>query len=255
MRAEEKKSPIRARPLRNPGQSLDEKIETLISDKGNDYALIVVLPLVLAALEWYRSLTDAPYAPWIFTIFAFICAVWGLYKLFQLRKQIRSLEQGRDGEKAVGQYLEQLREKGYRVFHDIVGEGFNIDHVIISTKGVFTIETKTYSKPAKGDAVIQHTSNRIIIDDFDCGQEILVQAKAEAHYLRNILNDTSGKSWAVKPVVVFPGWYIDNKSAGNEVWVLNPKALPAYLEKSRTCLTVEDVSLLAYGLSRHIRNQ
>jgi hypothetical protein len=41
------------------------------------------------------------------------------------------LMQGREGEKAVGQYLERLRARGYQVLHDIPGENFNIDHVLI----------------------------------------------------------------------------------------------------------------------------
>ncbi|MEM8562397.1 MAG: nuclease-related domain-containing protein [Pseudomonadota bacterium] len=254
MKAKEKKSPIKAPPLRNPGQSLDEEIDRLINDKGSQYAIIIVVPIMLAALEWYRSLTGATLNPLVFTIIAVICAMWGLYKLSQLRPRVRALKQGRDGEKAVGQYLEQLRVHGYRVFHDIVGDSFNIDHVIICTKGVFTVETKTYSKPARGEAVIRHQTNSIIIDGFDSGSDILVQAKAEANWLGTLLNEMSGKKWQVKPVVVFPGWYIDSRTAGNDVRVLNPKALPTYIDNSPVCLTQDDVSLLAYSLSRHVRN-
>jgi hypothetical protein len=47
----------------------------------------------------------------------------------------------------VGQFLERLRDDGARVFHDVPGEGFNLDHVVISPHGLCAIETKTYSKP------------------------------------------------------------------------------------------------------------
>lgn len=38
-----------------------------------------------------------------------------------------------EGERAVGQFLEQLREQGFHVFHDVVGTGFNVDHVLVGS--------------------------------------------------------------------------------------------------------------------------
>lgn len=250
----EKKSPLTAKPLRNPGQSLDEEINELINDKGASYAIIVIFPTVLAALEWYRWYTETPYSPWIYTIFAIACSSFGFYKLFKLKKQIKNLKLGRDGEKAVGQFLEFLRANGAKVFHDIVGDGFNIDHVVISTNGVFTIETKTYSKPATGKPSIQHFDTKLVIDGFESKTDILVQAKAEANCLTSLLKEITGKSCLIKPVVVFPGWYIERRASDSDVWVLNPKALPKYIENNQAQLTPEEVNLFAYGLSRHIRN-
>ena len=68
-----------------------------------------------------------------------------------------------DWERAVGQTLEALRRKGYRVFHDLIGEGFNLDHVIISEHGVFSVETKTYSKPAKGGCKIIYNGDGYLL--------------------------------------------------------------------------------------------
>jgi len=250
----EKKSPLTAKPLRNPGQSLDEEINKLIDDKGISYAVIVIFPIVLAALEWWRWYKELPYSPWIYTIIALACSSFGFYKLFKLRNQVKNLKLGRDGEKAVGQYLELLRERGAKVFHDIVGNGFNIDHVVISTNGIFTVETKTYSKPAIGKSSIQYFDTKLVIDGFESKTDILVQAKAEANWLNSILKEITGKPCKIKPVVVFPGWYIQCHVDNPDVWVLNPKALPKYIENNQTQLTQEEVNFFAYGLSRHIRN-
>jgi len=38
-----------------------------------------------------------------------------------------------------------------------------------------------------------------------------------------------------------------------EVWVLNPKALPTFIENEPVVLAQEDVMLATYHLSRHIR--
>jgi hypothetical protein len=60
-----------------------------------------------------------------------------------LRKRIKELRLGRDGEKIVAEQLECLRESGAQVFHDVPGDGFNLDHVVISNHGIYAIETKT----------------------------------------------------------------------------------------------------------------
>jgi hypothetical protein len=52
---------------------------------------------------------------------------------------LRSLRLAAEDEKAVGQFLEGLRERGYRVFHDVVGDGFNVDHVRIGPARSFDV--------------------------------------------------------------------------------------------------------------------
>lgn len=142
-KANSKKSPLRAKPLRMAGQSLDENIRNRLDDKGLKYAILIVFPIVLAMMEWYRWYVDAPYTPWVYTFLAAITCPIGIYKAFKLKQELIKLKQGRDGEIAVGQYLESFREQGCKIFHDIVGEGFNLDHVVISKNGIFVIETKT----------------------------------------------------------------------------------------------------------------
>lgn len=47
-------------------------------------------------------------------------------------RKSKQLKLARDGEKIVGQYLDDLKEKGNCVLHDIIGENFNVDHVVLS---------------------------------------------------------------------------------------------------------------------------
>lgn len=246
------KSPLKDKPLRNPGQSLDEQIESLVDEKGLNYALVCVLTLMLTALEWIRYLLDQPYTPIAFTILAFLVTPYALYKVITLRKEVQRLKMGRDGERAVGQYLELLRESGCRVFHDIVGEGYNIDHVVVAEQGVFAIETKTYSKPIKGEARIEVADNTIIINGFS-NTDISRQVRAEANSLKDILLASTGKEVKVKPVVLFPGWYVDSSKSAKDLWILNPKALPTFIKNSPKIYSKEDMMLFTYHISRHIR--
>ena len=43
----------------------------------------------------------------------------------------RALVLGERGELVVAEQLEELRADGFRCFHDIVQNGFNIDHVVV----------------------------------------------------------------------------------------------------------------------------
>ncbi len=71
-----------------------------------------------------------------------------------------------------------------------------------------------------------HRSNDHAMD-----RDPLVQAKAQARWLSNILADSQFKT-LVQPVVVLPGWSLspfDMKAAG--VWVLEPKSLHSFIEQ------------------------
>ena len=63
-----------------------------------------------------------------------ITQVYANTRFFSAARKGQSLQLNlvdRHGERAVGQYLERLRESGPRVFHDVPGVGFNLDHVVI----------------------------------------------------------------------------------------------------------------------------
>src|SRR5690606_21161347 len=113
------------------------------------------LLIVLVVFEWWLYFNPAQRKPILFTVLAILFAIYAGFRIWRMLPELRQLKQGLEGEKAVGQFLEKLREQGYQVFHDLQGETFNLDHVLIGPAGVFTIETKTLSKPERGQAKIQ----------------------------------------------------------------------------------------------------
>jgi len=123
-----------------------------------------------------------------------------------------SLRLGRDGEKVVGQYLEGLRANGAKVFHDIQGQNFNLDHVVIARSGIYVIETKTYSKPESGRPVIVFNGQSLKINGLPENDKSITQVTAAANWLRSELKESTGKQFKTKPVVVFPGWFIESTS-------------------------------------------
>jgi hypothetical protein len=256
MTQRDKRSPLKDKPLRNPGQSLDEERHDLLYNKVLAPSLYALLLVTLAGMEWERYFLPQTPSP----IFITVIAVLGIgYAAFQIKRAwpaVHALQQGRDGEKAVGQYLERLRERGYQVFHDVVGAGFNVDHVLIGPAGLFTIETKTYSKPPGPEAKVTFDGEHILVDGVEPDRDPVVQAKAQAGWLRELLAESAGRKFPTRPVILFPGWWVEQgKGTTREVWVLEPKALPGFLDHEPEVLNAEDVKLASFHLSRFIRAQ
>lgn len=146
-----------------------------------------------------------------------------------------------------------LREDGCIVFHDIVGDKFNIDHVVISEKGIYCIETKTYSKPSTGNPGVHFNGQTLRIDGLGGKNEILTQVTAASTWLKRTLKESTGKDFAIRPVILFPGWMVNNENSFKEIWVLEPKAFPSFLKSQNDSIAYEDKKLTAFHLSRYIR--
>ena len=248
------RSPIKDKPLRLPGQSLDEERRAIWEDKIDVWAMLAVVFFVLAAFEWFRYFRPMPPQPWPVTLIAIGVIGFVAQRILRLRPKIRALRQGAEGERAVGQFLDRLRGDGYQVFHDVLGEGFNLDHVVIGPAGVFTVETKTWSKAVRGDSRISYDGEHLVVGGQKPDRDPLLQAKAQARWLTALLAESTGRRLAVQPVVVFPGWYVEAAPGSQrDVWVMEPKGLPAFLARQQQCLSPEDVKLASFHHSRYVR--
>jgi hypothetical protein len=127
-----------------------------------------------------------------------------------------------------------------------------LDHVVISPHGVFAIETKTFSKPwPKATITVQGDSLRVAgrIPD----RNPIEQASAAARWLESLLESSTGKRFSVRGVVVFPGWFVEQRSERGPIWVLEPKMLPGFIEQEPLSVAPADVALAAFHLSRYVR--
>jgi hypothetical protein len=249
------RSPLKDKPLRNPGQSLDEKMQDFLTEKIMQPVMMVLFFGLYAALEWYRYFFPSPPQPVLMTIIVFCILAYSGFQLRGSIKEYRQLKLGRDGEKIVGQFLDDLRSMGYRVFHDIVGDGFNIDHVLVGPAGVFTIETKTHSKPVGSNAKVCFDGERITVGGFEPDRNPVVQAKAQANWLRALLVESTGEKLPIRPVILFPGWWVEQQGGNStrDLWVLEPKAIRGFLEHQPVALEGDKISMTASHLMRFIR--
>jgi hypothetical protein len=247
-----KKRPFK-NPLRQAGQSLDERINYLINEKIGYHGAAICVFLVLALMAWHEWYFQHPLKPYAMTAISAMVVTYSITKIYNFKREIKRLKLARDGERLVGQSLETLRENGCSVFHDIIGGNFNVDHIVIGQQGVFTIETKTRSKPLKGRADIQYDGTKITVNGFSPDRDPIAQAKAQAHWLKDLLRDLTGRNLKVRPVVLFPGWFISRQPKGAQVWVLNEKAFPHFLKNEPSLLAPEEVHAIAGHIARFTR--
>lgn len=256
MKSKKDRSPLdRFAPLRVPGQSASEQLDDVVSDHILGPFMIALFAVVMAGMEWWRFYAETKPNPIVYSVVAVAGVVYAAFKISLTRKHIRQLKLGRDGERAVAQQLEWLRRESFFVFHDVPNGDANVDHLLIGPKGVFTIETKTLSKPERGECKIAVVDGVIRANGRTLDRDPLVQAKAQAGWLRAFLAEHQFTA-PVWPVVLFPGWFVepfDSKVVG--AWVLEPKALRSFIGNQPDRFALEDVKAMASAMTSYIRSQ
>lgn len=230
----DRKSPLTRDLLRSPGESLRIKIENLSSDIAVYLMVLYLLPSMILATYlsqvYFGAVKENNVIIGIYFFAALGFIGFCLYKLWKLLKERNNYQLGLDCELAVGQELNQLMLNGCRVFHDFPVEEFNkkfnIDHIVVSTKGVFAVETKGRAKSDKNP----DKEERVFYDGQGlkfpgwAEKEPLEQAKSNADWLSRWLGSAVGESVSVYPIVALPGWYVERREASKtEVYVINPK--------------------------------
>jgi len=241
-------------------------MDDFIVDRIFGWFFVTIAFALCAVMSWVFVLFNTPphHAAWITTAIFILSIPLAFFKIYTARHEFRRLKLGRDGERTVGAVLEDLRRHGYRVFHDIPNAKkatFNIDHVLIGPAGVFTIETKTFSKVGTREEKIRYENNELIIPGIGRGEETktyLDQAKASADFIRKHLTTTTGHKVTVQPLLIFPGWFVEepplNTRLGQPVWVINEKRVFDWIIKAPECLKREDISLYHNRLKMHLND-
>lgn len=247
-RRRQTRSPLREKPARSPGESLDEELNTLLFEKVAPLLFAAAYVIVFAALEWWRWFTSAPPHPIPMTVVAILTV---LFAALSSRKHVKRAERirlGLQGEKSVGQFLEANRKPSWRLLHDIPGNGVNVDHVLVAPQGVFAIETKTFSKPLGGNAQAHFDGERLFIDGREPERNAVTQARAARGFIRDLLYEATGMRYPVRGVILLPGWFVTEPKdrTKTDVWVLNPKVFVAFLANEPSVIEDPDV-MLAYS--------
>ena len=247
-------------PLKRlPGAGLREEFE-------NQFELGVLAPLmtafvgvvfcVIECMHVWGSIAPSVWRGATVAVLSIVFAVWRVKKT---RKALKDLRRGEKGERIVAQAIDRdLLPLGYTVFHDLLfernGKKFNIDHLLIGPNGIFAVETKNYSKPAKGEPRVVYDgqnltwSGRIRKNE---DRQAIAAASAASEYLEEV----TGAKWFVKPVLCAVGWFVTSSDIyGHPVLLVMEKTLGTVIPKAKAAkpLSKEECRMLSCRLARAI---
>jgi hypothetical protein len=238
--AEERSAKVMMKSLNNPGESGDRRRWDALVEQAFIPFMVGVCAVVFALQEWLFAAFGSRPHPGIATVVAVIVLFFVVPRIRRSLRFVDRLGKGVQGEKIVAEALEELKAYGYRVFHDLEGEGFNVDHVVIGPAGVFAIETKMRTKPGGRQATVEYDGQRVLVAGLEPDRNPVEQARASARHVSRRLREVTGEPIPVRPVVLFPEWWVWERP-GAEVWVLNPKRFVEYLRHGHPQLPTDTV--------------
>jgi hypothetical protein len=253
MSTQKTKNPVAGLPVRLPGQSIHNRILDIIFDKFLYLGVCSFVFTGAAYFLWIDHLWPQTKMYLVTTISAVLAIGVTIVKVRALIPELRNLRQGRSGERYVAQYLEEkLRPYGWQIVNDIPGKDFNVDHVIIGPSGVYTIETKTISKPQKGKAVVVYDGQSLTVNGHTPDRNPVEQALSQSRWLGNLIEESTGQRFKVNPVVIYPKWFVRSISRSPAVHVQNETFFVKFLTSQPNTMTDTDVHLITYHLKRYV---
>ena len=169
-----------------------------------------------------------------------VVIIYFLIKTIRTTKSRINLRLGLEAEWFVSSELHDIEAPGYKVFHDIQCDKFNIDHLVIGPNGVFAIETKGRRKPTNSKTTAEKSQEHVVkvkgkILEFPnyTDSSIVEQAIRQANWATIWLGEATGEKILVCPVITIPGWFIKTVSKPL-VPVVATKILSSQVNRSTT---------------------
>jgi hypothetical protein len=264
-REETEKAPQQQKLLRPPGHSvglfLEQRAEEFMS-----LSLWSCFTMVIAAgTSIYFYFFWKAHSPglWLtlgatFLAICVLLVIFGMIKAFKTLEECRNLRLGLRGEQAVAEVLGEVGIFGFRSFHDFTIDGdWNIDHIVVGARGVFAIETKARRKrktSGSQPAHVVHPDGENLMFPTWTDTKAIPQAKRNARSLSAYLTKKTGESVSVEPLVVLPGWFVQNRTSNNPVKVFNPSYLPRYLSGEKESLVPAQVRRIIAAIEEKCRD-
>jgi hypothetical protein len=234
------------------GQSIRDEKERLTDNWLIPFYFTTVFCWVLWLVMELQVRSHQPPQPKVYLSLAIVVTGVTAIKFGRLWRQYRNLNRGERGELAVAEQLEELRGKGFRCFHDIVRDGFNIDHVVVGPPGVFVIETKFRS----GSGLIEFRNGEgIFVGGREEEGDPLKQARGNARVVHDFIRQDAGLELWVKPLVVFVGdWKVKNAWRDTDIRVIMANGIARYFDRQdQPELTKREIQLICSHLNRTAR--
>lgn len=167
-------------------------------------------------------------------------------------RQRRTLRKGRLGEKMVAKTLSSLDRRDFIVLNDLLlpttsRKTSQIDHLVISTRGLFVIETKNLAGRISGSEHSQYWQQHLSSETKSIYNPVL-QNHAHIRAIRRLLRDVDAELF-VSVVVFTDAWRLDIKADD----IIIPRTLLPDKHIRRTLIPVERRKKRWWCLGQEIR--
>ena len=238
---------------RPAGESGRLKLEKYSDDLNTWLMAIVFIPVALALVLATQRETNVATIT-LFLIADVIVAAVAWRKLRSLLRERACYRLGFEGERYVAEELNQLMADGFRVFHDVPFDNYNLDHVLVGPPGVFVIETKTRRKPVsdEGEKAYKVTFDGAVLH-FPKGSDTdaLEQVRRNRDTLSKWLSSATGDRVRARGILTIPGWFVEQIVPSADVQCLNPKQIrSAVLRITQVPLTAEQIQRASHQLEQ-----
>ena len=173
-------------------------------------------------------------------------------KLRPLVKERAAYRLGFHGERYVAEELNQLMSDGFRVFHDVPFDKYNMDHVLVGPNGVFVVETKTKRKQTehgKDKHMVLFDGARLNFPDGRWDTKALDQARLNKKSLSQWLSSSTADRITAHAILAIPGWFVERSVSTSDVYVANPKQIRSFvLNSDANSLTSAEIQRAVHQL-------
>ncbi len=189
----------------------------------------------------------------VYVIAAVIAAAWYTVRLVGTQERIRHLKQCRDGERDVAEFLNEQRRNGAQILRLIPEERGNVGHVVVGSRGIFVIQTRSSRQPNK-DLEMSFDGAQIQVAKRLPDAAPIIQCEAEVELIKALLRDAASKPLKVRAIVVFLNAHVTRTSSalGSEIWVLNPHELERWIGREPIIMSNADVAMATLHLTQYI---
>lgn len=152
---------------------------------------------------------------------------------------------GAVAEEVVGNLLGEL-PAGFYVVNDFVSKRGTIDHIVISTKGILTVETKSHKGVVSCEGEMLKRDGQLFEKDF------IKQAWAEAYSIRDLLTSHGISAPNPQPVLLFANADVQVRNQVRGVDIVSRRDFPLYLKRIPKRLSASEAEkiFIILGLSQ-----
>jgi Nuclease-related domain len=164
--------------------------------------LPVILVVAVGFIYWVRAMGD---------------------KAEAYSKRALDARRGAVAEEDVGNLLGEL-PAGFFVVNDFASKKWNIDHIVISKKGILTVETKSHR------GVVSCEGEMLKRDGKPFEKDFIKQAWAQAFFIRDLLIRHGISAPKPQPVLLFSNADVQVRQQVRGVEIITRRYLPVYLK-------------------------